>query len=394
MASPAPLPPAARPIPWRIIWATIGSVVLAGIGLLLIEHLARVIVWVVIAAFIAVILNPVVDFLVGRFDLRRGLATSIVFFLGLALLSGLIAAFITPLVNEGSKFVEDVPEYVAEARDGRGPAGGLVRRFDLDERLKRSETSFSDSFDRLGSQSVKILGTVGTAVAGTLTVLVVAFLLLLEAPSMLKSGLAALPEHRRERVRRVAGDCSRAVTGYMAGNLVISVVAGVVTYLFLLIFGVPFRGVMALFVAFVDLIPLVGATFGAVVVIAVAFLHSTTAGIAAVIFFVVYQQVENHVLQPLVQSRTVHLRPLTVLLSVVVGVELAGILGALLAIPAAGIIQVIGRDIWDNRKGGIKATVTSGVDETPVTDAEVSPAQADADVVDPRAAEAAGSGTS
>jgi predicted PurR-regulated permease PerM len=355
-----------RPIPWRVIWASIGSVILAAVGLLLVTHLARVIVWVVIAAFLAVVLNPAVDLLVGRFRLRRGLATTIVFVLGIALLAGLIAAFVTPLVTEGQKFAEAAPGYVAEAREGRGPAGDLVRRFDLDARLERSQETLSGSFERLGSQSVKILGTVGTAIAGTLTVLVVAFLLLLEAPSMMTNGLGYLSDERRRRVSKVATDCARAVTGYMAGNLVISVVAGALAYVFLLILGVPFRGVLALFVGFVDLIPLVGATLGAVVVIAVAFLHSTTAGIAAVVFFVIYQQFENHVLQPLVQSRTVHLRPLTVLLSVIVGVELAGILGALLAIPAAGIVQVVARDVWDNRRGRIKDTPTVGVDEQPV----------------------------
>ena len=350
-AVPSAAPP--RPIPWRVIWASIGSVILAGAGLLLVHLLARVLVWVVIAAFLAVVLNPAVDALAGRAHMRRGLATTVVFLLGIGVIAGSVAAFVTPLVREGRKFVEAAPGYVADARNGEGPAGDLVRRYKLDQRLDEAKAGLSKGFDQLGSKSVKVLGTVGTAIAGTITVLVVAFLLLLEAPSMLQSGLQALPERRRERVRQVAADCGRAVTGYMAGNVVISVVAGVLTYLFLLITGVPFRGVLALFVGFVDLIPLVGATLGAVVVVAVAFIHSTTAGIAAIVFFVVYQQFENHVLQPLVQSRTVHLRPLTVLLSVLVGVELAGILGALLAIPVAGMAQVIIRDVWAYRRGAV-----------------------------------------
>ena len=187
---------------------------------------------------------------------------------------------------------------------------------------------------------------------------------------MLQSGLNILPPPRRERVRRVAGDCAKAITGYMAGNLLISLIAGAAAYVALLILGVPFREVLALWVAFADLIPLVGATLGAIPTIGVAFLHSTPAGIAALIFYVVYQQFENHVLQVTIMSRTVALNPLVVLVSVLVGVDLFGVLGALLAIPAAGVIQVIARDLWDNRRGRLKPEPTIGEDEIPVSQAK------------------------
>jgi predicted PurR-regulated permease PerM len=198
-------------------------------------------------------------------------------------------------------------------------------------------------------------------------VLVLSFLMLLEAPRLLEGARAVLPEEHRERVSRVAADCSRAVTGYMAGNFLISVLAGVSTYLFLWAFDVPFRGVLALWVAVADLIPLVGATLGAAVVVFVAFLHSPVAGFAALAFFIVYQQVENHAVQPVVQSRTVNLSPLVVLVSVLAGVELAGMLGALVAIPVAGMIQVIVRDLWDHRRGAPKDEPTIGVEEVPAS---------------------------
>jgi predicted PurR-regulated permease PerM len=112
---------------------------------------------------------------------------------------------------------------------------------------------------------------------------------------------------------------------------------------------------------------LVGATIGAIPTVAIAFLHSTGAGIAVVIMYIVYQQIENHVLQPVVMSKTVHLNPLGVLLAVLVGVELAGFVGALLAIPAAGAIQVVVRDLWDERQLRLKSIPTVGVEETPIT---------------------------
>ena len=135
------------------------------------------------------------------------------------------------------------------------------------------------------------------------------------------------------------------------------------TYIVLKVMGVPFAGLISLFVAIVDLIPLVGATLGAVVAMIAGSIHSVPAGIVLIIFFVVYQQLENHLLQPLILSRTVKLNPLTVLVAILVGVELAGVLGALLAIPFAGIIQVVLRDVWDHRRGALKREPTTGEDE-------------------------------
>jgi predicted PurR-regulated permease PerM len=135
----------------------------------------------------------------------------------------------------------------------------------------------------------------------------------------------------------------------VTGNLTISLIAGVSSTIVLLVMGVPFAVALGLVVAILDLIPLAGATIAAVIVSSVAFLHSIPAGIVVLVFFVVYQQVENHFLQPVIYGRTVQLSPLAVLIAVLVGAELAGILGALAAIPVAGSIQVILRD-WLARR--------------------------------------------
>jgi predicted PurR-regulated permease PerM len=153
----------------------------------------------------------------------------------------------------------------------------------------------------------------------------------------------------------------------MTGNLVISAIAGTLTYIVLWIMGVPYKGVVALFVAFADLIPLVGATLGAIVAIAVAALHSLPAALVVLVFFVVYQQAENHLLQPVIMSRTVQLNALAVLVSVLIGVELFGFLGALLAIPVAGVISVISRDLYDSYRGHPKPEPTIGEDQVPVS---------------------------
>jgi predicted PurR-regulated permease PerM len=156
------------------------------------------------------------------------------------------------------------------------------------------------------------------------------------------------------------------VTGYVIGNFATSFIAGVVCAVTLYALGVPFAIVFGVWVALVDLLPLVGGLLAGVPTVAFAFLHSPTAGIVTAIVFLVYQQVENHMLNPLIMSRTVKLNPLWVLLSVLAGAQLAGFIGALLAIPAAGTIHVIARDVWDERRGRPKVTPTVGPEEDPV----------------------------
>jgi predicted PurR-regulated permease PerM len=361
------MPPARarEPIPWRVIFASIFSVVAVFVAIGLVRDLARIITWLVIAGFFAVLLTPPVDFLVNRLRFRRALATLVVFLLGLGLFSAMTYAFVRPIVDQSQEFVDNLPRYVADAEAGRGPIGDLVTRYDLDERLEANQDRFRDALNELGRNSLDILRNVGNAVAAGLTIFVLAFLMILQGPDIVRTVQNALSPSTRDRVGRVAADCAKSVTGYMAGNLLISVIAGVATFVWLFVVGVPFRGVLALWVAFADLIPLVGATLGAIPSVLVAFLHSTPAGIATLIFFVAYQQFENHVLQVTIMSRTVKLNPLAVLISVLIGVELFGILGALLAIPAAGIIQVIVRDVYDEHRGRLKEEPTVGPEEKP-----------------------------
>jgi predicted PurR-regulated permease PerM len=337
---------AERPIPWRTIWAAIGSVAAAYVAYRTYLALSHVITLIVVAGFFAIVLNPAVDFLEHRAPMRRGVATAVVFVIGLGLIGGMLYSFIRPLAEQGSTFADDLPGYVEDAREGKGPVGDLVDRYNLEDYVSRNQERLSKSLTNLGAPALDLARTVFAGIFAAVTILVLVFLMLMEAETLTSTALRLVPARRRERVRRVATDASVAVSGYVFGNLVISVIAGVAAWLMLLIMGVPYAGVLGLFVAFADLIPLVGATLGAVPTIAFAFLHSTTAGIVALIFFIVYQQFENHVLQVSIMSRTVNVNPLTVLVSVLIGVELFGLLGALLAIPAAGIIQVVVSDLY------------------------------------------------
>ncbi|HEX2063674.1 MAG TPA: AI-2E family transporter, partial [Acidimicrobiales bacterium] len=361
MAEEPVAPP--RPVPWRTIAAVIGMVLATIVMIQTVLAVSRILVWIVIALFFAVVLTPAVNFVERRLHVPRSLATVMVFLTGFVVLAGMLYTFIRPIVDQSQEFVDNFPRYVEDAKEGRGPLGSLVERYELDRRIEERQDDIKQNLNRLGSESLTILRGVGNAVAATLTILVLTILMLLSGPRMLSSGLGALSPPTREHVRHVAADCARAVSGYVAGNLLISLIAGFATFVFLFFAGVPFRTVLSLWVAFADLIPLVGATLGAIPTVLVAFLHSTPAGIATIVFFVVYQQFENHVLQVTIMAKTVDLNPLVVLVSVLIGVELFGFLGALLAIPAAGVIQVVVRDIYDERIGRFKAEPTIGEDE-------------------------------
>jgi predicted PurR-regulated permease PerM len=357
-----------QPVPVRTMLVAIGLVVATYLILRAIVLLAHVETLLVVAAFFAIVLTPAVDLVRRKLHISRGLSTAIVFIAGIAILAGLLYAFISPLVDEGRKFADNFPTYVSEAREGRGPAGDLVRRYNLDERLRDAQASIEDSIASAGGGALKVAGRVFGGVVSGLTIFVLSLMMVLYGPDILKNALGVLHPTKRDRVTAVASDCARALTGYVMGNLLISVIAGTLTFIALTVFGVPFAAVLALWTAFADLIPLIGATLGAIPTIGVAFLHSTSAGIGMLIFYVIYQQFENHVLQVAIMSKTVHINQLFVLVSVLVGVELLGFLGALLAIPAAGVIQVIVRDLWDNRTGGWKEEPTIGTDEIPVSE--------------------------
>jgi predicted PurR-regulated permease PerM len=200
------------------------------------------------------------------------------------------------------------------------------------------------------SAALDVTRSVVTFVAAVVTITFLTLFMLLEGPSWVQASIDMLPEERRPRWRAIADDIYRMVGRYVTGNLLISLIAGVVTTIVLLALGVPFALALGLVVAILDLIPLAGATLGAIVVTLVALSHSVTAAVVVLVFFVVYQQIENHVLQPLIYGRTVRLSPLAILISVLIGSQVAGVVGALAAIPVGGTVQIL-LDNWrDSRR--------------------------------------------
>jgi len=356
-----------RPVPVRTILATIGLLLATALLIYMVLQIRQVLTWIVVGAFFAVALHPVADWVQRRMlgGKRRALATFLVFLLVFVVLAALIAAFAVPLVNEGTKLAGQLPKQIADARSGRGPIGDLLQRTNALQWVQDNQAKISKFASGLTAPAASVASGFATGIAGTLTVFVLAYLMVLEGPKVVDGSLNVFRPTTAERIRRVGGDCAKSVTGYISGNLLISFICGLLTYVVLLVVGVPFAGLIALFVGIADLMPLVGATIGGAVAVIAGFIHSVPAGITVLVFFVLYQQLENHLLQPLVFARTVKLNPLTVIIAILIGVELLGILGALLAIPVASMIQVILRDVWDHRRGRPKDEPTVGVDKEP-----------------------------
>jgi len=353
----------------RYTMVVIGLVLATLLLLLLAYETRQVLTWIVISVFFAVALHPAVSWLNRKIGwMRRWLATLIVYLVAFAFIGGLIAVFVVPLVREGTQLANDLPQIIADVRAGRGPVGGLAERFHVISYIEGHAAQIREYVSGLGSSGLVVLRSAATGVAGAVTIFVLSYLMVLEAPKVVDGFLALFDKRRSERIRRVGHDCAKTVTGYITGNLLISLICGLLTYAVLAIMGVPFAGLIALFVGLADLIPLIGATLGAIVGVLAAFTASVTAGIVVLIFFVVYQQLENHLLQPLVFARTVKLNPLTVIVAILIAAELLGILGALLAIPAASMIQVILRDVWDHRGGRPKEEPTVGEERRPAVE--------------------------
>jgi predicted PurR-regulated permease PerM len=363
----SPAPRVQPPVPTRTILATIGLLLVTALLLYVVMETRQVLTWCVVGAFFAVALAPVVGWVQRRVFRggRRSLATLLVFVVAFVLLAALVTAFAVPLAQEGTKIAGQLPGLVDDARNGRGPIGDLLERTNALQWVQDNQDKISAFAQGLTSPAAGVLGGIATGVTGVVTVIVLAYLMVLEGPKIVDGFTNLFTPATGTRIRRVGTDCARSVTGYLSGNLLISFVCAVLTYAVLKVSGVPFAGLIALFVGIADLVPLVGATIGGIVAVLAGFVHSVPAGIAVLVFFVVYQQLENHLLQPLVFARTVKVNPLTVIIAILVAVELAGILGALLAIPVASIIQVVARDVWDHRRGQLKAEPTVGEEQRP-----------------------------
>ena len=324
----------------------------------------QVITWILIALFLSLALNPAVAFFERR-GMRRSLAAGLVFLLAVAAVAGLATAFIPPLVRNLVDFIEAVPDLIEDLSRGRGPLGFLEERYNVVDRVRDSiEERGAERILGLGAPAVDIAQRVVVTAVGIVAVVFLTFFMLLEGPRWIQRFLETLPERSRPRWERIGHGVYRSIGGWVTGALLVSLIAGIAATIVLLVLGVDFAFALGLLVAVLGLVPLAGATIAAIILAAVAFAtEGVVDGIIVVVYFVVYQQVENHIIFPLVYGRMVQVSPLTVLVAVLIGAQIAGIIGALVAIPIAASLQVIAGEIHTWRRE--QAIETGGLGRVP-----------------------------
>jgi predicted PurR-regulated permease PerM len=326
----------------RSVFIVLGIILAAVVMIEIVQAARGILIWIGVAVFLALALNPAVDWLERHGVKRRGLAVGITFVTAILAIVALAATIVPTIVSQVNDFVDAVPDYVEDLTAGRGKLGFLEREYQITDRV-REALSEGGASGVLGLSDTALAVTRGvvTGVVATVTIAFLTLFMLLEGPKWVERFYGLLPEEKQPRWRAIGDQIYRTIGGYVTGNLTISLIAGIVSTGVLLALDVPYAVALGLLVAILDLIPLAGATIAAVIVTTVAFLDATTTGIIVLVFFVVYQQLENHVLQPVVYGRTVQLSPLAVLIAVLIGAELAGVIGALAAIPVAGAVQVV-----------------------------------------------------
>jgi predicted PurR-regulated permease PerM len=327
-------------------------------ALLLLWQVRTFIGWFVIALFLAAVLNPAVNWLQRRHRLlKRPLAIALTYLGVLVALLLIVGIFLPLLVDQINGFIKFVTT-VANAPEGpteylKGLAkdnglGGLVQRFDAQVADLRKQLGglLRGLFSSSGAIAVSAAGFL----AALATVLTLTFFLLLGSERYVNAGVGLFAERHQPLVRRILGQAAGAVSGYVSGNLAISVICGVTTFVVLLVLGMPYAAPLALLVAVLDLIPLVGATLGGALLVIVGLFVEPWKAVVLLVFVLVYQQVESNFLQPMVYSQAVQLNGLVILIALLVGGQLLGIPGALLAIPVAEIIRIVVTELLAYRR--------------------------------------------
>lgn len=319
-----------------------------------------------IAVFLAIALGPPVGFF-ERKGLPRGLSILLVY-LGIGLvIVGVGLMVIPPVVEQVTTLSDRIPEYLQDLRRNEA-FRDYDDRYDITDRLTEQARELPSRLgDAAGALQAVTVG-VFSAVVQLVTVLTMTFFLLLDGRRLVTWGMGLVEPRRRERLEGVAAGIYRSVSGYVAGALTISTINGFLSYLVMTILGVPFAVPLAVLMAFLGLIPLVGATIGAVIIALVtAFNDFPTDTIVWVIYAVLYQQAENNLLQPMVYRRAVNVHPLIVIVAILIGASLLGVLGALVAIPVAATVQIVVKDLWEHRRTPAEELLDlpAGVEEEP-----------------------------
>jgi predicted PurR-regulated permease PerM len=343
-------------VPFGTIFATVGTVVAVYLAGKVLYQLREVVLIMIVGGFIALLVNPLVLALQRRGLRRRAAAVGVVTSMTILLFVALAFLFGTPLVKSVTNFANALPHYVKQAQRGRGWIGHLVQRYHIESWVQKNSPKLIDFAQSLTKPALSLGKGALAIIAALVTMFIFVVLLLLEAPKLRVALLDALSPSSAARWRRVGAEVSRSISGFMLGDLATSFIAGVVVFVTFTVLGVPYAPLWGLWVALVDFLPEVGGALAIIPSLLFAFTQSLTAGVVSSVVFVVYWQLENRLLNPIVMSRTVRINPLLIFVVMIsaagIGAWIGGVFGgfaaALMAIPAAAGGQALVREMWWN----------------------------------------------
>jgi predicted PurR-regulated permease PerM len=293
-----------------------------------------------IALFLALALNPGVAFFQRR-GLRRGMAVGAVYVLALLAFALLGLVFVPPLIDQGTKFIDALPRLVADLTEGHGSLGFLERDYHVVERVREATSGKGTVVEGAAAPVFSVARGVATTVVGVVIIAFLTLFMLLEGPDWRRRIEELVPERSRATVERIGAGVYEGVSGFVIGNLLASFLAGVFVAVLFLAVGVPYAIPVGLFVALIEVVPYIGPLVVTVIVTGVALTEGVAPGLVVLVLIAVYHLAEGHTLRPLIYGRALKLSPLAVLIAILLGIEVAGVLGALVAVPLAGSIQVV-----------------------------------------------------
>ena len=317
------------------------------VGVILFYALYRVrsvLLLVFVAAFLAIGLDPAVGWLESK-KIKRGWAVTIIFLGVVLVLVGFVASVVPPLVEQATNFASNLPEYVDDLAARNQRIADFVQDNDIAQRLRDAIT---DVPGQVGGSLGTIAGVAGSilgTIFNVLTVVVLTIYFSLSLRRAREGSMKLVPSSRRQRFAELLDPILEKIGAYIAGNVSVSVIAGIVSFIFFLVTGIPYPIALALWVAIADLIPLVGATLGMIPAVVVAFFLGWPLGVATLVFFLIYQQIENYVIVPRVMTKAIDISPAAVLLAALIGGSLLGFVGALIALPFAAAVKLLTQQV-------------------------------------------------
>jgi predicted PurR-regulated permease PerM len=334
----------------RVVIMVVGTIIV----LTALHKAAHAVLLIFSAFFLALVLNSPVywlsQHLPGKRRGNRTLATTLSFLIVVLLLGIFIASMLPPLIRQTENFIHVAPHLVQQLRNENGPAGKIISRYHLQNVINDFSNQLSEHLQNIGGTAFSTAQHIGSSIFSLFAILALTFMMLVEGPRWLAFTRDLIPDNRQTLADRLASDMYRVIKGFVNGQVTLAALAACLILPAVLILGVGYPAAILVVIFVCGLIPMIGHTIGAIIVTLVALFHSTSSAVIILAYYILYQQIENYLIQPRIQANSTNMSPLLVFASVIIGVSFGGLFGGLVAIPVAGCVRIVVLEYLRSRK--------------------------------------------